>query len=50
MRFYNLGTRQKYRYLRRKKKGDGGPLTVIARHPKSKASVIKCYESDEYQI
>ena len=31
------------------KKGDGGPLTVIARHPKGKAAVIKCYESDEYQ-
>ena len=32
-----------------KKKGDGGPLTVIARHPKGKDAVIKCYESDEYQ-
>ena len=31
------------------KKGDGGPLTVIARHPQGKAAVIKCYESDEYQ-
>ena len=31
------------------KKGDGGPLTVIARHPKGKDAVIKCYESDEYQ-
>ena len=31
------------------KKGDGGPLTVIARHPKGKAALIKCYESDEYQ-
>ena len=25
------------------------PLTVIARHPKGKNAVIKCYESDEYQ-
>ena len=31
------------------KKGDGGPLTVIARHPKGMHAVIKCYESDEYQ-
>ena len=31
------------------KRGDGGPLTVIARHPKGKDAVIKCYESDEYQ-
>ena len=31
------------------KKGDGGPLTVIARHPKGKDAAIKCYESDEYQ-
>ena len=31
------------------KKGDGGPLTVIARHPKGKDAVIKCYESDQYQ-
>ena len=31
------------------KKGDGGPLTVIARHPKGKDAVIKCYESDRYQ-
>ncbi|WP_269610665.1 DUF1330 domain-containing protein [Prochlorococcus marinus] len=31
------------------KKGDGGPLTVIARHPKGKDAVIKCYESDSYQ-
>ena len=31
------------------KRGDGGPLTVIARHPKGKNAVIKCYESDEYQ-
>ena len=28
---------------------DEGPLTVIARHPKGKNAVIKCYESDEYQ-
>ena len=31
------------------REGDEGPLTVIARHPKGKAAVIKCYESDEYQ-
>ena len=31
------------------KKGDGGPLTVIARHPKGKDAAIQCYESDEYQ-
>ena len=31
------------------REGDEGPLTVIARHPKDKAAVIKCYESDEYQ-
>ncbi len=31
------------------KKGDGGPLTVIARHPDGKDAVIKCYESDRYQ-
>ena len=31
------------------KRGDGGPLTVIARHPKGKDAVIKCYESEEYQ-
>ena len=31
------------------KKGDGDTLTVIARHLKGKAAVIKCYESDEYQ-
>jgi len=31
------------------KKGDGGPLTVIARHPEGKDAVIKCYESDAYQ-
>ena len=31
------------------KSGDGGPLTVIARHSKGKGAVIKCYESDEYQ-
>ena len=31
------------------REGDKGPLTVIARHPKGKAAVIKCYESDEYQ-
>ncbi len=31
------------------KKGDGGPLTVITRHPKGKDAVIKCYESDKYQ-
>ena len=31
------------------KKGDGGPLTVIARHPKGKDAAIKCYESEEYQ-
>tara|TARA_Y100001968_G_scaffold117278_1_gene106656 strand:- start:243 stop:623 length:381 start_codon:yes stop_codon:yes gene_type:complete len=31
------------------KKGDGGPLTVIARHPKGKNAVINCYESNEYQ-
>ncbi len=31
------------------KKGDGGHLTVIARHQKGKAALIKCYESDEYQ-
>ncbi len=31
------------------KRGDGGPLTVIARHPKGKDAVVKCYESDEYQ-
>ena len=32
-----------------RKKGDGGPLTVIARHPKGKDAVIKCYESEDYQ-
>ena len=31
------------------REGDKGPLTVIARHPKGKDAVIKCYESDEYQ-
>ena len=31
------------------REGDQGPLTFIARHPKDKSSVIKCYESDEYQ-
>ena len=31
------------------REGDQGPLTVIARHPKGKDAVIKCYESDEYQ-
>ena len=31
------------------KKGDGGLLTVIARHPKGKDAVIECYESDAYQ-
>ena len=31
------------------KRGDGGPLTVIARHPKGKDAVIECYESDQYQ-
>ena len=31
------------------REGDKGPLTVIARHPKGKAAVIKCYESDKYQ-
>jgi len=31
------------------REGDQGPLTVIARHPKGKNAVIKCYESDEYQ-
>ena len=31
------------------KKGDGGPLTAIARHSKGKDAAIKCYESDEYQ-
>ena len=31
------------------KRGDGGPLTVIARHPKGKDAVVNCYESDEYQ-
>ena len=31
------------------REGDEGPLTVIARHPKGKDAVIKCYESDEYQ-
>ena len=31
------------------KKGDCGPLIVIAWHQKDKAAVIKCYESDEYQ-
>ena len=31
------------------REGDKGPLTVIARHPKGKTAVIKCYESDEYQ-
>ena len=31
------------------REGDKGPLTVIARHPKGKNAVIKCYESDEYQ-
>ena len=31
------------------KRGDGGPLTVIARHPKGKDAAIECYESDEYQ-
>ena len=27
----------------------GGPLSVLARHPKGKNAVIKCYESDQYQ-
>ena len=31
------------------KNGDGGPLTVIARHTKGKDAVITCYESDKYQ-
>ena len=31
------------------REGDQGPLTVIARHPKGKDAIIKCYESDEYQ-
>ncbi len=31
------------------RKGDQGPLTVIARDPKGKDAVINCYESDEYQ-
>ena len=31
------------------KKGDGGPLTVIARHPKGRDAIANCYESDEYQ-
>jgi len=31
------------------KKGDSGPLTVIARHPKGRDAVIKCYESKDYQ-
>ena len=31
------------------KKGDGGPLTVIARHQKGKDAAIKCDESEEYQ-
>ena len=31
------------------REGGRGPLTFIARHPKGKAAVIKCYESDEYQ-
>ena len=31
------------------REGDQGPLTVIARHPKGKDAVIKCYESEEYQ-
>ena len=31
------------------REGDKEPLTVIARHPKGKDAVIKCYESDEYQ-
>ena len=31
------------------KSGDGGPLTVIARHPKGKNAVVNCYESEEYQ-
>ena len=31
------------------REGDKGPLTVIARHPKDKDAVIKCYESDQYQ-
>ncbi len=30
------------------KKGDGGPLTLIARF-NSKQDAIDCYESDEYQ-
>tara|TARA_Y100001968_G_C19307048_1_gene692167 strand:+ start:406 stop:786 length:381 start_codon:yes stop_codon:yes gene_type:complete len=32
-----------------RKRGEVGPLTVIARHPRGKEAVIKCYESDEYQ-
>tara|TARA_Y100001968_G_scaffold277161_1_gene271839 strand:+ start:109 stop:498 length:390 start_codon:yes stop_codon:yes gene_type:complete len=31
------------------REGNEGPLTVIARHPKGKDAVKKCYESEEYQ-
>ena len=30
------------------REGDEGPLTVIARHPKSRNALVSCYESNEY--
>tara|TARA_Y100001968_G_scaffold39081_1_gene29789 strand:+ start:328 stop:519 length:192 start_codon:yes stop_codon:yes gene_type:complete len=49
MWFYNLSIRQNADIREGNKKGDSAPLTVIARHPKGKTAVIKCYESDEYK-
>ena len=45
MWFYNLGIDRNTDII----EGAKGPLTVMARHPKGKAAVIKCYESDDYQ-
>ena len=31
------------------RKGDEGPITVIAKHPKGKDAIINCYESNLYK-